>query len=132
MTSSVETTPARLPSGLRIASTLAWIWGVLFILSTLAVGIPTIAQNGVFNRAALVVIFLALLAAALCYAGYGLRKARRNAGWVAIVVGAFLILVPIVYRAPITRVGIFVNLLIVGLTIANWRSLSGSSRAAGA
>ncbi len=94
--------------------------------------IPAIAQNGVFSRAALFVISLALLAAALCYAGYGLRKARRSAGWVAIVVGAVLILVPIAYRAPITQVGILVNLLMMSIrsppvqAFVNWHGCGGA------
>jgi uncharacterized membrane protein len=132
MTAPGQNSPPRVASGLLIASTLAWLWGILFALSTLAVAIPAIAHNGVFSRAALFVLFIASLAFALCYVGYGLRKARRSAGWVAIAVGTLLILLPLTYRAPITRVGIIVNLVIVGLTFANWRHLSGAGGSAGA
>ena len=124
MTTPIEPTTRRLPSGLLVASTLAWLWGILFALSTLAVAIPAIALHGLFSRSSLFVLVIAAVAAALCYAGYGLRRARRSAGVVAIVVGAFLILLPLTYRAPITRIGIIVNILIVGLTVANWRHLS--------
>jgi hypothetical protein len=46
MTTPIEPTTRRLPSGLLVASTLAWLWGILFALSTLAVAIPAIALHG--------------------------------------------------------------------------------------
>lgn len=117
--------PSRAPIGLLVASTLAWLWGILFALTGLAVAIPNAARHGFFSFLALS-LFFAAPAFSLCYVGYGLRRARRSAGWVALAVGGLLILLPFAYRATITFVGFGVNLAIVGLTIRNWRHLAGS------
>jgi hypothetical protein len=34
-------------NGLQLASRIAWVWGILFAIAGIALGIPAIAKNGI-------------------------------------------------------------------------------------
>src|SRR3954469_13483234 len=74
-----ESTP--LPTGVRVASTLCWLVGILSILMALAVGIPAMsnADGGVVP---MVVNLIA--AVTVCVAGYLVRQ-RRKVGALLVV-----------------------------------------------
>ena len=117
--------PTRLPLGLSVASTLASLWGILLGLSGLAFAIPTVAQDGVFSVHTAVDLLIVAVGAALFGAARGLRRRERAAGQEVITVGTLLVLLPIVFRVQMTVICALVNLAIVGLTLANWRHLTG-------
>ncbi len=112
--------------GLTIASALAWFWGLFFGMSGVALGMRAIARNGVSSGQAAFHLLLTMLAVALCYAGFGLRRCERSAGSIAIVVGVVLVAMPLFVPAPLMWVDAAVNLAIIVLTIANWRELRAS------
>ena len=65
--------PTRVPTGVRVASTLCWIVGVLTILVNVAVGIPAISRGG-----SLLFVAVNLVAGGLvCVAAVLIRRQRR-------------------------------------------------------
>jgi drug/metabolite transporter (DMT)-like permease len=128
MTAPTQPPPTRLPVGLVVASTLAWLWGILLAFTGVALTIATVAHDGVFSSQLAFDLLILAAALALCVAGHGLRKREREAGRDAITVGALLVLVPLLVRVQITIIGAVVNLAIVGLTLANWHHLSGARK----
>ena len=105
---------------LTLASILAWVWGVLLLLSALALGIPSVSRG-----ASLVLpIVLIGLGTLLCIAGAGLRKRRRRAGLIALVASGLLCILYAVVFAPLSLIGIVVNLGIIGAVAVNWKRLS--------
>src|SRR5256885_9161024 len=104
---------ATAPLGLRIAALLAWIWGVVFLLSAMALGFPAVAQHGVFSRQAAFPAFIAILAFGLFFAGYGLPRKDRDASQTAVAIAVLSLLAPFMLRVPILYVGAVVNLAIL-------------------
>lgn len=115
----------RLPIGLAIASTLATSWGILLGLSGLVFAISTVPQDGFFSVHTAVDLLIVAVGAALFGAARGLRRRERAAGQEVITVGTLVVLLPLIVRVPMTTIGAVVNLVIVGLTLANWRHLTG-------
>src|SRR5258706_16298230 len=65
--------PTQPPPGVRIASTLCWVVGILTILAALAIGIPAISSG-----AGLLFIAVNLLAGAIvCVAAVQIRRQRK-------------------------------------------------------
>jgi hypothetical protein len=124
MTTHETPAAAPTPGSLRIASTLAWVWGVIFILIGFSLATPLLAGDERSSGPVAVPVGFWLLAVALCYAGYGLRKGHRSAGMLAIVLGAALAVLPFVFPSMIADVGIVIGLCMVGLTLASWRHLA--------
>jgi glucan phosphoethanolaminetransferase (alkaline phosphatase superfamily) len=120
--------PPRLPIGLAIASTLATSWGILLGLSGLVFAIPTVAKDGFFSVHTAVDLLIVAVGFALFGASRGLRRRERAAAQEVITVATLLVLVPLIVRVPMTFIGALVNLVIVGLTLANWRHLTGVRR----
>lgn len=121
MTTPVTTDAERplAPSGIRIASTLCYIVGVLAFLITLAVGIPALSQPEppLFFLGANTVG--ALLAVA---AGVLVRRQLRTGGLLVVVAWAFPTLVG--YLTHTGRGGPGVLLLVAMLfTLVNWKHL---------
>ena len=114
---------------LRLASTLAWVWGILTALIGLSIGLPRLLES----REPLVLIYFGLQAGILCYAGWALRKGRINggraallgSGWALIEFGLWFL-----GGAVGALIGVLVNAAILFLVISNWRTLNAHSRAA--
>lgn len=105
---------------LFIASTLAWIWGILMLFTAIAFGIPAISMG-----ATLVGPILMLVTAGLyCFSGYGLRKKRRIAGVVALVVPGLTLIVHVIFPVRISLLAILVNLAIIILVLISWKGLA--------
>jgi hypothetical protein len=68
---------------------------------------------------------LAVVAAALCYVGYALRRRQRAARWTTVVVCAALVALPLAVPAPLLVIGGVVGLIVFCLTILSWGELSG-------
>jgi hypothetical protein len=116
------------PQGrLRLASTLAWTWGILTALIGLSIGLPRVLES----REPLVLIYFGLPAGVLCYAGWALRKGRISGGWAALL-GSGWVLIESGMRffggAVGALIGVLVNAAILLLVISNWRTLNAHSR----
>ena len=113
------------PTGwpLLLASTLLWVWGVLNLLSAIAIGIPMVAGANVggigFSGA------IAVAGVVLCICGRGVRRRRRGAAIGALVTsGALLILTLLTLTGwPLT---LFFGIPVTILIFANWKHLETS------
>src|SRR5919108_4511869 len=70
---STQPSPAVVPTGVRIASTLCWIVGILTILVAVAVGVPAISSGG----GVLFIAINVLAGAIVCVAAVQIRRQRR-------------------------------------------------------
>lgn len=111
----IDVSPVQAPAGVRIASTLCWVVGVLTILITLAVAIPTISSSGT-------PLFLAvnlLAGVAVCVAAFLIRRQRRLGVLVMVLAWALPTLVSVLNHQPARgSLLLFVALLLAG---ANWK-----------
>ena len=112
-----STQAVQVPAGIRIASTLCWVVGVLTILAALAIGIPAISTG-----AGLLFIAVNLLAGAIvCVAAVQIRRQRRIGVLLMLVAWAIRTVVALVQHLPVRgSLLLFVALLFVG---ANWKHL---------
>jgi hypothetical protein len=103
------------PSGVRIASTLCWIVGVVTILVTLAIGIPVIASGG-----GLMYLSVGLVAGVAVCAGAVLIRKQQRLGVLVILLAWALPTVYSVLNHQSVRGSLllFVALL---LAAANWK-----------
>ena len=104
---------------LSISSTLAWIWGILMLFSAVAFGIPAISMGLTLVGPILMLVFGGLY----CFSGYGLRKKRRIAGVVALVVSGLTLIFHVISFVRISPLAILVNLPIVILVFISWKEL---------
>ena len=118
-TPGLQATPSKPSTELLVASTLAWLAGVLNLLVVVAVGIPQIAMQG---RLALLFIVDAVLAIALCVAGYLLRKRRRTGGMLGVSITALFAVVNLIF-ARVVNVGMLMMLATLVLVLLAWKEL---------
>lgn len=105
---------------LSVASTLAWIWGILMLFSAIAIGIPAISMGKSLGFPILMLVIGGLY----CFSGYGLRKKRRIAGVVALVVSGLVLILNIISPARMSPLTILVNLAIIILVLIRWKELA--------
>jgi hypothetical protein len=108
-------TSPQIPTGIRIASTLCWIVGVLTILVSLAVGIPAISSG-----AGLLFIAVNGFAGALvCAAAIQIRRQRKVGVFLMLIAWAIPTVVALMQGlSPTGSLLLFVALLFAG---ANWK-----------
>lgn len=107
--------PAPAPTGVRIASTLCWIVGVLTIGVALAVGIPAMASAG----GALYLTVNLLAGATVCVAAVLIRRQRRLGVLLLVLAWALPTVVALLNHEPARgSLFLFVALLFAG---ANWK-----------
>jgi len=111
------TQAAQAPAGVRIASTLCWVVGVVTILAALAIGIPAISSG-----AGLLFIVVNVLAGAIvCVAAVQIRRQRKIGVLLMLVAWAIPTVVALVQHLPVRgSLLLFVALLFAG---ANWKHL---------
>ena len=119
MTTPDVSTSARPSTKLLVASTLAWLAGILQILIAVAVGWPQIALHG---RLPLLFLGEGLFGIALCVAGYLLRKRRRAGGIVATVALGATVLVHLA-TGTLLSAGTGITLLVLVLVLMTWGEL---------
>jgi len=104
-----------IPIGVRVASTLCWIVGVLTILVNVAVGIPAISAGG-----SLFFVAVNLVAGgAVCLAGLLIRRQRRLGVLVMLLAWALPTLVLVLnHQSARGSFLLFVALVFAG---ANWK-----------
>jgi hypothetical protein len=118
--------PSEIPQGLKIASTLSWLMGVITLAIGLAIGIPAASTAG---RGLLPAVGMAAAGLALCYAGYGLRKALPSGAIAAIAASGAYIVFQLVTTGGKIALAMWFHLAIIGLVASNWKHLRrGSSR----
>ena len=105
----------RAPVGVRVASTLCWIVGILTILVNVAVGIPAISAG----RSLVLVVVNLVAGAAVCVAAFLIRRQRRL-GVLVMLLGWALPTVALLLTHQSARGSflLFVALLFAG---ANWK-----------
>lgn len=111
-------TPSQLaPAGVRIASTLCWIVGVVTILLALAIGIPAISSGS----GLLFIGVNGVAGAIVCVAAVQIRRQRKIGVLLMLVAWAIPTVVAVVQHLPVRgSLLLFVALLFVG---ANWKHL---------
>ena len=103
------------PTGVRIASTICWVVGILTMLVTIAIGIPTLRVPGgpLFFGVNIVA------GAAVCVAAILIRRQRRLGVLIVLLAWAVPTLVTVLnHKAPRGSLLLLVGLLFVG---ANWK-----------
>jgi len=110
-----STPAAQAPTGVRIASTLAWVVGTLTILIAFAIGIPAISSG-----AGLLFIVINVIAGAIvCVAAVQIRRQRRMGVLLLLIAWAIPTVVALVQHLPVRgSLLLFVALLFAG---ANWK-----------
>jgi len=110
-----STPAAQAPAGVRIASTLAWVVGILTILIAFAIGIPAISSG-----AGLLFIVINVIAGAIvCVAAVQIRRQRRMGVLLLLIAWAIPTVVALVQHLPVRgSLLLFVALLFAG---ANWK-----------
>lgn len=123
MTTPDSTLPsaAGVPQGLKIASTLCWIMGVVVLGSGIAIGIP--AALGATGGGWAFVLAACAAGVALCYGGYGLQKGLRSAGLTAMVAAGGFVAFLLVGTGGRPTLPMILYLAIIALVGANWKSL---------
>ena len=119
MTTPDASASTRPSTKLLVASTLAWLAGVLQVLIAFAVGWPQIALHG---RLPLLILGEGLFGIALCVAGYLLRKRRRAGGIVATVALGATVLVHLA-TGTLLSAGTGITLLVLVLVLMTWGEL---------
>jgi len=90
------------------------------LFSAVAIGVPAISMG---NSLGFPVLML-MIGGLYCFSGYGLRKKRRIAGAVALVVSGLVLILNIVSPARVSLLAILVNLAIIILVLINWKELT--------
>ena len=114
---STASTSGPIPAGIRIASILCWIVGVLTVLVSLAIGIPAISSGA----GLLFVAVNGLAGVIACSAGIQIRRQRRIGVLLMVLAWAVPTTVALLQRLPATgSLQLFVALVLAG---ANWKHL---------
>jgi len=110
--------PAQVPTGVRIASTLCWVVGVLTILVALAMGVPALWYGG----GSLYLGVNLIAGAAVCLAAVLIRRQRRLGVLVMLLAWALPTVVAVLsHHTARGSLLLFVALLFAG---ANWKHFS--------
>ena len=103
------------PAGVRIASTLCWVVGIVTILVALAIGIPAISSGA----GLLFIAINGLAGAIVCAAAVQIRRQRKVGVFLMLIAWAIPTVVALVQHLPVTgSLLLFVALLLAG---ANWK-----------
>ncbi len=106
---------ASIPAGVRIASTLCWVVGVVTILVALAIGIPAISSGA----GLLFIAINGLAGVIVCAAAVQIRRQRKLGVLLVLIAWAIPTVVALVQHLPVTgSLLLFVALLLAG---ANWK-----------
>ncbi len=105
---------------LSIASTVAWIWGILTLFGAVAIGVTAISMG---KNVAFPILMLAI-GGLYCFSGYGLRKKRRIAGVVALIVPGVVLILNMISPTRVSLLAILINLAIIILVLISWKELA--------
>ncbi len=126
MTSPPDTslgTTAPVPQGLRIASILSWLLGIVALGMGFAIGFA--------GQAMLLGIGMGASGLALFAAGFGLRKSGRSAGWTAIAAAGSFMILQLIATGGRMAVSTYLYLAIIGLVATNVKHLRSTDPTAG-
>jgi hypothetical protein len=105
------------PRGVRIASTLCWVVGILSILAAVAVGIPQIDSVGV-----LPMVVNVIAASGVCAAGYLVRKQRKTGAYLIVAAWALPTAISLLDGGGAKPGNVLLFVALVGL-VPNWKHL---------
>jgi hypothetical protein len=112
----------RVPLGLRVASTLCWLWCALVGAVGAAAILPPVLQHG-RRDLPIELVALLLLVAGYLHAGWALRRSRRSGAWTGSAAAVVWSLALLSYPTGETLVSLVVNAAILVLIAANRRHL---------
>ena len=118
---SSEPTPAPtpLPIGIRVASTLCWIVGILTILGAFAIGIPGLTG---FDASLVPLVITVIAGVGVCVAAYLVRRQRRVGVLLVVFAWALPTVVSLLtHETP--RGGNFLLFAAMLVLLANWKNL---------
>ena len=114
-TQPANTPSAQIPAGVRIASTLCWIVGILTILVAFAIGLPAVSSGAGL-------VFIAINGAAgviVCLAAVQIRRQRKLGVLLVLVAWAIPTVVALVQKLPVR--GSLALLVALLFAAANWK-----------
>jgi hypothetical protein len=114
MTAPVPSTTSA-PTGVRIASTLCWVVGILTILAALAIGIPALSSGAGQ-------LFMAVNVAAgaiVCVAAVQIRRQRKVGVLLLVLAWAIPTVVALIQHLPVR--GSLLLLVALLFAAANWK-----------
>jgi hypothetical protein len=100
-------------------SIVFWLWGVVLILSGIAIGYPALAKSGTGGPLAVLVTW----GLAYCICGIALRRRQWGVRWWAGGLCIISIVVLFNLSLRISLVGIVLNMLALALIAGSWRAL---------
>lgn len=113
---------------LTAASAIFWIWGILLLVSGVAVGYPALASSGNFVPLVLMVAW----GSTYCVGGFALRRKVWGVRWWSSVLCLFSVAILLVVGVKVSMLGAAVNVLALVLIVLSWRALGAASSGAGA
>lgn len=118
----LATPPGRVPLGLRVASTLCWLWGALVGAVGAAAIVPPVLQHGKRDLP-IVLVALLLLVAGYWHAGWALRRKRRSGAWTGSAAAVVWSLALLSFPTGEALVSLLVNVTIIVLIATSRRHL---------
>lgn len=111
--------PAMAPRGVRIASTLCWIVGIVTILMALAMGIPALSESG---GSVLWLVISCAVGGAVCVAAILIRRQRQAGVLILVLAWATPYAIALAERQTPHGGPILVIVALV-LAASNWKHL---------
>jgi hypothetical protein len=113
------------PHILSVACILFWLWGVLLLLSAVAIGYPAMVTRSSIAPAALLVVW----GVAYVIGGFALRRRIWGVRWWASALSGLSAVVLFIVQYKLSLLGVAVNVAALALIILSWRVLAPTSAA---
>ena len=101
------------------ASTIFWVWGVLLVISGIAIGYPAFATEGAVGP----IFIMVAWGIAYCVGGFALRRRQWGVRWWASALCAISVLVLLFVQVKMSLLGIALNIAALVLIAGSWRAL---------
>lgn len=99
-----------------IASVLLWLWGILILLSGIAVGYPVLATQG----SILPMLAFATWGVVTCLAAFALRNRQWGVRWWGSVLCAVSALIMVLVQVKVSLIGAALNVGVLALILCSW------------
>jgi hypothetical protein len=124
---SIPVAAAPRPTGVLVASTLCWIWGILGAIGAIGLFVAASSVPGLAPLGTIAAAVLAVLAVAYMVAGSLIRKGLAVGAWIGVITSGIVAVLQLLGLASGSRLqlsaimGCVLNLSIFVLIILNWR-----------
>ena len=106
--------------GVLVASTLGWLFGIMFLLMSVAVVIPAVAMQSF----SFTLIILPAMAVTYCWAGYKMRKRVRAGAVVGMIVSGLFVALILIGSGGTVSGAVILHLLFFVLCGNAYRTLT--------